>query len=109
MSRSILARYLTPWTYRREQEAARVAELRDRDGDACRRCRRPLRFDLPRGHELAPRIEHLGTRASGAEPELADQCLCHARCNAGAVDRTREVQERRRRENEAKLLSRGRR
>ena len=45
-----LPRPLNPFFYKREAAARRVAQLRQRDGDQCRRCRRPLRFDLPAGH-----------------------------------------------------------
>ena len=44
---SSFAEYLNPWKLRREKQRQRLAALRQRDGDNCRRCRRPLRFDLP--------------------------------------------------------------
>ena len=106
MSRTILAKYVTPWKYRREQEEQRVHALRKRDGDDCRRCRRPLRFDLPRGHDLGPRIECF---AAAPEPSLDDQCLTHGRCNAEGADHTQEVQDRVRRKSEAELFGKSRR
>ena len=109
MSRFDLARYVTPWKYRREQEARRVAELRRRDGDDCRRCRRPMRFDLPRGHDKGPRIEAITPGTDGEPQSLESLCLCHVRCNAAGADSTSEVTERMRRRNEAELLSRPRR
>jgi hypothetical protein len=108
MSQSMVARYVTPWKYRRAQEAARVAELRARDGDDCRRCRRPMRFDLPRGHDAGPRIQDVETVANGPPSPIDNQCLCHGRCNGVGADYTAEVQERRRRENEAKLFAKSR-
>jgi hypothetical protein len=58
MSRRLIARYVTPWVSKREkEEQRRVAELRQRDGDNCRRCRRPIRFDLPRGNDKGPKVE----------------------------------------------------
>ncbi|WP_155265505.1 hypothetical protein [Sphingomonas segetis] len=105
MSRAILARYVTPWKFRRAQHEQRLAALRERDGDNCRRCRRPLRFDLPRGHDKAPRFEQIG---SGAEA-LDNLCLCHVRCNAAGADVTEEVTERVRRKSEAELFARPRR
>lgn len=100
MSQSIIARYVTPWKYRRAQELLRhIAELRARDGEDCRRCRRPLRFDLPDGHDLAPKVEAI---------ELDSFCLAHRRCNADGVDATSEVQERVRRRSEAELFAKSR-
>lgn len=93
-----LARYLSPWSYKREQAERQLAELRQRDGDACRRCRRPLRFDLPDGHDLGPKIE-------GASDADADRYLTHRRCHSAGADHTAEVAERRKRKNEAELLA----
>lgn len=100
MSQSIIARYLNPWKFKRHQEQRqRVAELRQRDGDDCRRCRRPLRFDLPTGHDLAARIEQIPS---------GEQCLTHVRCNAQGTDNTAEVAARVRRKNEAELFAKSR-
>ncbi|MFL6737308.1 MAG: hypothetical protein ACJ8F4_09665 [Sphingomonas sp.] len=109
MSRLIIAKYVTPWKYRRAQaELQRLSGLRQRDGDNCRRCRRPIRFDLPSGHDKAPLVE---TIDSGSNPEagaLDSLCLTHVRCNAAGEDHTGEVTERTRRRSEAALLSRSR-
>jgi hypothetical protein len=99
MRLTIIVRYLNPWKLKRDQERARVAALRQRDGDDCRRCRRPMRFDLTRGHDLGPRIERLH------ESDL----LTHGRCNPSMIDHTGEVLERIRRRNEAELLAKPRR
>lgn len=97
MSQSIIARYLNPWKFKREQEERRrVGELRERDGDDCRRCRRSMRFDLRTGHDLSPRIEDV---PSGG------QCLTHVCCNARGADNTAEVTARVRRKNEAELFA----
>jgi hypothetical protein len=110
MSRSVLAKYLNPWKYKREQEeAARLAELRRRDGDECRRCRRPLRFDLTEGHDLGPKIERIAPVADGEAEALDNLCLTHRRCNSERADFTAEVKERVRRKAEADLLSKSRR
>ena len=108
MSRSILVKYLAPWKYKRDQEALRLAALRSRDGDDCRRCRRPLRFDLPEGHDLGPKIEAIAAAPAGEEPALEHLCLPHRRCNAERADFTAEVKERVRRKAEADLLSKSR-
>jgi hypothetical protein len=109
MSRTTIARYVTPWKFRREQMEQRVAALRQRDGDNCRRCRRPLRFDLPPGHDKAPKVEHITPKVLEEEEEtLENLCLCHGRCNAAGADNTGEVSERIRRRSEAELLSRSR-
>ena len=94
-----LARFLNPWSRKREAAARRIAELRQRDGDACRRCRRTLRFDLADGHDLGPKVE------PGASDALADACLTHRRCHSAGTDHTAEVAERRKRHNEAALLA----
>ena len=101
-----IARYLNPWKFRRQEQQQRMAELRRRDGEDCRRCRRPLRFDLPHGHDQAPKIEQILDGAAASE--LQNLCLTHARCNSEPADFTAEVKERIRRKNEAELLSRSR-
>lgn len=104
MASSIIAKYVTPWRFRREEQERRVAALRKRDGDNCRRCRRPIRFDLPRGHDKGPKVERFGE--DPGDPQAIDQlCLCHGRCNAAGADNTDEVTERIRRKSEAELLS----
>ena len=104
MTRSSIVVYLNPWRLRREQEQQRVTALRQRDGDNCRRCRRELRFDLPRGHDQAPTVQPILPGAT----DLQNLCLCHARCNPEPGDSTPEVQERLRLKAEEALLSRNR-
>jgi hypothetical protein len=109
MSRSFLAKYVSPWTLKRDRgQQQRLAELRDRDGENCRRCRRPMSFDLPAGHEKGPKIERIGGTASGEAEALEELCLCHVRCNSAGEDLTDEVQDRLRRKAEAELLSQSR-
>lgn len=98
--RSGIARYLNPWTLKRDKRRERLAELRRRDGDHCRRCRRPMRFDLPPGHDEAPTIEQFGPRPKGRTVALDKLVLCHVRCNGVTVDNTAQVQERLRRRAE---------
>lgn len=103
---SLIVARLSPWASRKEKEhQQRIAELRQRDGETCRRCRRPLRFDLPRGHERAPKIERITAQPEGEPVALDDLCLCHGRCNAEPADMTIEVRERVRRKNEAELFA----
>ena len=104
MSRLVI-HMLNPWKYRREQASARVAALRARDGEACARCRRPIRFDLPTGHEAGVVVEQLSPGGDG----LDNLRLCHPRCNPSGVDHTDEVTERARRKNEAALFAGARR
>jgi hypothetical protein len=105
MSPTFLARYVSPWALKRDKQLQqRVAALRTRDGDDCRRCRRAIRFDLPRGHDKGPSVEPVASAAS-VSAELDDLCLCHSRCNSAGADNTTEVTERIRRRNEAELLS----
>src|SRR4051794_6731022 len=106
MSSAPFTRYLNPWKFKREQKQLRFAALRERDGDNCSRCRRPMRFDLPQGHDLAPTLEHLQPQSNGAASALDDLCLCHVRCHGAMIDHTSEVVERMRRKNEAELFAR---
>ena len=108
MSTSI-ARFVSPWKYRREQEeAARVRALRQRDGDECRRCRRSMRFDLPTGHDQAAWVQPILYGAVSEEESLDNLCLTHRRCNVASADNTDEVTERIRRKQEAELFSKAR-
>jgi hypothetical protein len=103
-----IAKYLTPWMFKRQQEQ-RLLALRNRDGDDCRRCRRPMRFDLPKGHDMGAKVEQILANPAGDPQALDNLCLCHARCNAGMIDHTTEVIERIRRKNEAALFTKPRR
>ena len=100
MQRNVIVKLISPWTSRREREQQRVNELRQRDGDSCGRCRRPLRFDLPHGHDQAPTIEFIrpgsngGKSSKGGIGALDNLCLCHGRCNWAVGDNTPEVMER---------------
>ena len=94
-----ILRFLNPRKFRRDRDAERVRALKIRDGGNCARCRRPLRFDLPAGHDLAAIIE------PGAGADAAR--LCHRRCHS-AVDHTGEVTERIKRKHEAALISKSR-
>ena len=108
MTRSFIARYVSPWALRKDKRLQqRVAALRQRDGDSCRRCRRPMRFDFPAGHDNGPKVQSIVPGDSGGEL-LEHLCLCHGRCNAAGADNTAEVTERIRRKSEAELLSRSR-
>lgn len=109
MSRFSLAKYVSPRKYKREQEEQRrLHALRQRDGDDCRRCRRPMRFDLTPGHDLGPRVEEIAPTPEGEEPALENFCLTHRRCNAAGADNTAEVTERARRKAEAELFAKAR-
>ena len=87
-----IARFINPWKFKRDQQRQRFAELRQRDGDNCRRCRRPMSFDLPPGHDQAATIQQFGPKPKGGA--LDTLYLCHARCNGVTVDNTAAVQER---------------
>ena len=108
MSSGRIVIYLNPWRAKREQRRFRLAKLRERDGDNCRRCKRPLRFDLPDGHDQGARIEQILSGIANGRETIDNLCLTHGRCNAAGADHTDEVTERMRRKNEASLLSRPR-
>ena len=106
MTVSFIARYVSPWALRKDKRVQqRVAALRQRDGENCRRCRRPIRFDLPPGHDKGPKLESIVPGENGGDL-IENLCLCHGRCNAAGADNTDEVTERIRRKSEAELLSR---
>jgi hypothetical protein len=110
MTRSFIATYVSPWVLGRDKQLQqKLAALRERDGDNCRRCRRPIRFDLPRGHDKGPKIERIEPGAADEPRRIDNLCLTHGRCNAAGADNTDEVTERIRRKNEAALLSKPRR
>jgi hypothetical protein len=105
MSRKFISKYVTPWKFRRDEKRKRIDALRTRDGENCRRCRRPIRFDLPFGHDKGPRIESMIASECADPGSLENLCLCHGRCNAEGIDATIEVQQRVRHKSEAALFA----
>lgn len=105
MTQRSIVTLLTPWRLRRLAEAERLTALRRRDGDACARCRRPMRFDLTAGHDQGFVVEPVAHARGMALDNLR---LCHPRCIPSGVDHTGEVTERVRRRNEAALFPRAR-
>ena len=103
-----LTRFLNPWKHRREELRRRVELLRQRDGDACRRCRRPIRFELPAGHDQGVRIEAISSGAEASADRLDNSCLTHGRCNVGGQDHTATISERLRPQREAELFAKAR-
>lgn len=106
MTRKFIARYVSGWALRKEQQ--HLTAIRQRDGENCRRCRRPMRFDLPEGHDKAPVVQSVHSGPAAKHTPLEDLCLCHRRCNADSADNTVEVKDRIRRKNEAELFSKSR-
>ena len=104
MPRNSIVKFLNPWKRKRERQAERVAALRARDGENCARCRRPIRFDVPAGHDQGAAVEQL----AGDSHALDDLRLCHRRCNRPGLDHTGEVAERVRRKSEAALFVKAR-
>ena len=104
MSGSVIIRYVNPWKFRRDQNEQRVRALRQRDGDTCRRCKRPIRFDLTDGHDLGPKVESIHYSAECGPQELENLCLTHGRCNSKHGCDTAEVKERARTKHEAALF-----
>jgi len=104
MASGTIVKFVNPWKFRRDQNEQRVKALLQRDGDTCRRCKRPLRFDLPDGHDLGARIEAILPKSAGGTEELDNLCLTHGRCNAKSGCDTAEVKERARIKHEAALF-----
>lgn len=67
-----------------------------------------MRFDLPDGHDLGPKVEHIAPAPENEAPALENLCLTHRRCNTEPADFTSEVKERIRRKNEAELFANSR-
>ncbi len=64
--------------------------LRERDGDKCQLCRRPIRFDLPsgiKGDERGPSVDHIVPRSKGGDDDLANLRLTHWGCNRSRGNR----------------------
>ena len=108
MTSATIIRFVNPWKYRRDQAEQRVTALRHRDGDNCRRCKRPLRFDLPDGHDLGAKIVPVLCTTAGGSEDLDNLCLTHVRCNAKHGCDTAEVKERARLKNEVALFEKSR-
>jgi 5-methylcytosine-specific restriction endonuclease McrA len=104
MTGGTIIKFVNPWKFRREQNEQRLKALLQRDGNTCRRCKRPLRFDLPDGHDLCAKIEAILPKSAGGSEELENLCLTHGRCNAKSGCDTAEVKERARLKNEAALF-----
>lgn len=104
-----LLQIFNPAGYRRRQAQQQVAALRARDGDCCARCRRPMRFDRPVGHEDAARVEPLLVEETVSDRGSLDNLrLTHGRCNVPGRDHTGEALERLRPAREAELFAKGR-
>ena len=108
MSSGTIIKFVAPWKYRRDQNEQRLKALRMRDGENCRRCKRPLRFDLPDGHDLGAKVEPVIPKSAGGSEDLDNLCLTHGRCNAMHGCDTAEVKERARIKNEAALFEKSR-
>ena len=94
MPRKIIAKYFNPWMFQRDKKQQQFDELRQRDGDKCWRCHRVMRFDLPRGHDQAPTLEHILPKSKGGTGALNNLCLCHRHCNRLMANNTPEVKQR---------------
>jgi 5-methylcytosine-specific restriction endonuclease McrA len=105
---SLITKFLNPWRYRRELREERTLALRQRDGENCTRCRRPIRFDLPAGHDQGAKLEQVVSRSAGGTETIDNLCLTHGRCNIKPRDDTAVVLERLRPKREAELLPKAR-
>lgn len=64
-----------------------------------------MRFDLPDGHDLMPRIEEIVPGTADLGGSIDNLCLTHVRCNAKNGCDTAEVKERARIKHEAALFA----
>ena len=107
MPTASLSSFLRPIKHRRDRLRAQLQAIRERDGGDCRRCRRPIRFDLPPGHDLGARVEPLISGIAGPQGSIDNLCLTHGRCNRNAGDHL-QVTERARHKAEIALFDRDR-
>lgn len=67
---------------------SRIAALRQRDGDNCALCGKPIDFTLPRdgtrrvpGRSMGASVDHIVPRAAGGSENLSNCQLAHGVCN----------------------------
>lgn len=79
---------------RKKWRKKRCVQLRERDGDLCFYCWRPMRFvfELVGGCSWAApnvSIEHLVERSQGGGSEIENLTLAHGRCNSSLAGMTK--------------------
>lgn len=62
-------------------ESYTIRELRERDGDRCHLCNKPINFDLPGNDPRGPHIDHLVPLSDGGADCKTNVKMAHARCN----------------------------
>ena len=86
--------FLPGWVHRHRKKKKLLKALRARDGDACWRCNRPMRFEGLPNKGKAATIEHYVPRSKGGGDELDNLRLCHVGCNRHLADHPPEQKER---------------
>lgn len=60
-----------------------VRRIRDRDGDDCWICDKPIRFDLVGNHGNGCSVDHVQPRSLGGATSVSNLKLAHQACNVG--------------------------
>lgn len=86
--------WLPAWAHRAQRKRKKIAQVRARDGDACWRCNKPMRFGGIPNCGKAATIEHLEPLSRGGTWALDNLALCHPGCNRHLADKPRAQKER---------------
>lgn len=81
MAKKSAKRFLPWWIRRSLEQRACKAAVRQRDGDNCWRCHRPMRFGPPFNCGKGASVEHLEPLSQGGTWALGNLVLCHVGCN----------------------------
>jgi 5-methylcytosine-specific restriction endonuclease McrA len=80
--------FLPHWVFKARDKKARLALLRERDGDLCWCCGNRMVFGGPHPNRgRAATIEHVLPRSRGGTWALDNLRLCHVGCNRHLADR----------------------
>jgi len=99
MARKIAKYFMPGWWHKRQERKARVAKVRERDGDNCWRCGHPMRFGPPYNVGKAATVEHHVPLSKGGSWALGNLRLCHLGCNRHPSNHAPEQKERMRLRN----------
>jgi hypothetical protein len=94
MGRKNLKRFLPWWMKKHLKKRAKIAEIRQRDGDNCWRCHRPMRFGPPYNVGKSATVELKLPKALDGTSALENIVLCHVGCNRHLGANTPEQKQR---------------
>ena len=74
-------RFMPGWWHQKQDRKARIARVRERDGDRCWCCGMPMRFGAPFNTRRSATVEHVLALSQGGTWALENLKLCHKGCN----------------------------